>query len=69
MVKSNYLDANSLPLITKLRHMKECSDDANPAFLPEEWDAMKLCMNRWVGDNDMEADDALKSWRKRWLYN
>ena len=30
---------------------------------------MKLCMNRWVEDNDMEADDALKTWRKRWLYN
>ena len=69
MVKRNYLDANSFPLITKLRQTKECSDDANPAFLPGEWDAMKSCMNRWVEDNDMEADDALKAWRKRWLYN
>ncbi len=69
IVKRNYLDANSFPLITKLCQTKECSDDANPEFLPEEWDAMKLCMNRWVEDNDMEADDALKTWRKRWLYN
>ena len=30
---------------------------------------MKLCMNRWGEGNAMETDDALKTWRKRWLYN
>ena len=67
MVKRNILDANHFPYIQKLRNRKEFREDSNPAFMPEEWDAMKSALNEWVKIKD--GDDELKKWRRRWIYN
>ena len=67
MVKSNLLDANNFPTVQKLRNRKEFKEDANPAFMPEEWDALKSCLNEWV--KVKEGDDEIKKWRRRWIYN
>ena len=67
LVRKNYLDANSLPLVEKLRNRKELKEDSNPAFMPDEWDALKSCMNEWV--KIKEGDDEIKKWRRRFIYN
>ena len=67
LVQKNMLDANNRPTIKKLRNRKEFKEEANPAFMPDEWQALKDCMNEWVKNKD--GDDELMKWRKRWLYN
>ena len=67
MVKRNLLDANNLPIVQKLRNRKEFKEESNPAFMPDEWDALKLCLNDWV--KIKEGDDEIKKWRRRWIYN
>ena len=67
MVKKSILDANEFPFIKKLRNRKEFREDANPAFMPEEWEALKSALNEWV--KIKEGDDELKKWRRRWIYN
>ena len=67
MVKRNILDANDLPIIQKLRNKKEFKEDANPAFMPDEWDAVKACLNEFVKSKD--GDDEIIKWRRRWIYN
>jgi len=67
MVERNLLDAKSVPKVNKLRSSKEHKDDANPAFMPDEWDAVKSQLMEWVqkrGD-----DDELDLWRRRWMFN
>lgn len=67
MVKRDLLDASSLPVIDKLRNRKVFAEDSNPAFMPDEWDALKSCMNEWVKVKD--GDDEIKKWRRRFIYN
>ncbi len=67
MVKRNLMDANKLPVLTKLRNRKEFKEESNPAFMPEEWDALKASLNEWV--KIKEGDDEIKKWRRRWIYN
>lgn len=67
MVKRNILDANDFPLVQKLRNKKEFKEDANPAFMPDEWDAVKACLNEFVKIKD--GDDEIIKWRRRWIYN
>lgn len=67
MVKRNILDANSFPIVNKLRNRKEYKEDANPAFMPDEWDAVKSQLMEWV--QRKEDDDELKLWRRRWMFN
>lgn len=67
MVKRSILDANHFPIIQKLRNRKDFKEDANPAFMPDEWDAVKACLNEFVKIKD--GDDELTKWRRRWIYN
>ena len=67
MVKRNILDANDFPIIQKLRNKREFREDANPAFMPDEWDAVKKCLGEFVRTRD--DDDELAKWRRRWIYN
>ena len=67
MVKRNILDANYFPAINKLRDRKEYKEDANPAFMPDEWDAVKSHLMDWV--QKREDDDELQLWRRRWMFN
>ena len=64
MVKRNILDANCFSTINKLRDRKEYKEEANPAFMPDEWDAVKSHLMDWV--QKREDDDELKLWRRRW---
>ena len=67
MVERNILDANSSPRVKKLRDRKEYKEDANPAFMPDEWDAVKSQLTEWV--QKREDDDELTLWRRRWMFN
>ena len=67
MVKRNILDANDFPIIQKLRNRKDFKEDANPAFMPDEWDAVKACLNEFV--KIKHGDDEITKWRRRWIYN
>ena len=67
MVNRNYLDANKFPIINKLRNRKQFQEDANPAFLPDEWDAVKESLKEFVAIKD--GDDEFSKWRRRWLFN
>lgn len=67
LVKKNLLDANDFPYIKKLRNRKEFREESNPAFMPEEWDAMKSALNEWVRNKD--DYDEFKKWRRRWVYH
>ncbi len=67
MVQRSLLDANDSPILQKLRNRKEFKEDANPAFMPDEWEALKSCLNEWVKIKD--GDDEVKKWRRRWIYN
>ena len=63
MVKRNTLDANDFPIIQKLRNRKEFKEDANPAFMPDEWDAVKSALAEFVQIRD--GDDEITKWRRR----
>ncbi len=67
MVKRNTLDANDFPIIQKLRNRKEFKEDANPAFMPDEWDAVKSAFAEFVQIRD--GDDEITKWRRRWIFN
>ena len=67
LVKRDVLDANHFPTINKLRDRKEYKEEANPAFMPDEWDAVKSHLMDWV--QKREDDDELKLWRRRWMFN
>ena len=67
MVKRNILDANDFPIIQKLRNRKEFKEDANPAFMPDEWDAVKSALSEFVRIRD--GDDEITKWRRRWIFN
>ena len=67
MVKRNILDANDFPIIQKLRNKKEFKEDANPAFMPDEWDAVKSSLTEYVRIKD--GDDEITKWRRRWIFN
>ena len=67
MVKRSILDANDFPIIEKLRNKKEFKEDANPPFMPDEWDAMKACLSEWV--KIVDGDDDISKWRRRWMFN
>ena len=67
MVKRNILDANDVPIIQKLRNKKEFKEDANPAFMPDEWDAVKSSLSEFVRIRD--GDDEITKWRRRWIFN
>ena len=67
MVKRNIVDANNFPVVNKLRNRKEFKDDANPAFMPDEWMAVKDSLKEFVAIKD--GDDEVSKWRRRWLFN
>ena len=67
MVKRNILDANNYPVVNKLRNRKEFKEDANPAFMPDEWLAVKDSLKEFVAVRD--GDDEVSKWRRRWLFN
>ena len=67
MVKRNILDANNFPVVNKLRNRKEFKEDANPAFMPDEWLAVKDSLKEFVAIKD--GDDEVSKWRRRWLFN
>ena len=67
MVRRNILDANDFPIIQKLRNRKEFKEDANPAFMPDEWDAVKSALSEFV--RIREGDDEITKWRRRWIFN
>ena len=67
MVKRSILDANDFPIIQKLRNKKEFKEDANPAFMPDEWDAVKSSLSEFVRIRD--GDDEITKWRRRWIFN
>ena len=67
MIRQNMLDGNIRCVIPKLRNRKDFAEDANPAFMPDEWDAVKSLLMEWVQKRD--DDDELKLWRRRWMFN
>ena len=67
MVKKRLLDANDFPELKKLKDKKEYREESNPAFMPDEWDAMKKALNKFV--EIREDDDEVAKWRRRWIYN
>jgi len=63
MVEREMLDPKKKPEVKKVKDRKNYRDEANPAFLPDDW--RKFCDELYLLDKDI--DDEEKEWKLRWF--
>ena len=65
LVKRDLLDPRKFPELVKLKDKKDYREEANPAFFPDEWEAFKDVLKKYVA----ESTDDLQKWKRQWLLN
>lgn len=63
MIDKELLDPKNKPDVKKLKDRKNYRDEANPAFLPEDW--KKFCDELYSLENCIEDPETL--WKRRWF--
>jgi integrase len=63
MVEREMLDPKKKPDLKKLKDRKNYRDEANPAFLPEDW--KKFCHQLYAIENGIDDPETL--WKRRWF--
>lgn len=63
MIEKEILDPKKKPDIKKLKDRKNYRDEANPAFLPEDW--KKFCDELYSIEDGIEDPETL--WKRRWF--
>ena len=65
MVNNNHLDPVHKPVIQRIKNRTKFRDEANPAFLPDDWKAFKDVLYKF----DQGHDNEYETWRRRWMIN
>ena len=65
LVKRDLLDPRKFPELVKLKDKKDYREESNPAFFPDEWEAFKDVLKKYVA----ESTDDLQKWKRQWLLN
>ena len=65
MVKKELLDPRKVPDIPKLPDRKVYSEEANPAFMPDDWELFKDALKDYVA----QSSDEIQRWHRQWLLN
>ena len=63
LVKRELLDPKKLPEVPKLKDRKNYREEANPAFLPDEFSRLKDVLYKF----DQNIDDEEQKWKHRWF--
>ena len=63
LVEREMLDPKKKPDLKKLKDRKNYRDEANPAFLPEDW--KKFCSELYALENGIDDPETL--WKRRWF--
>ena len=63
MVEREMLDPKKKPELKKLKDRKNYRDEANPAFLPEDW--KKFCSELYEVEKGIEDPETV--WKRRWF--
>ena len=67
-VKNELMEFKNLGEVEKLRDNKDYREDANPAYLPDEWEQVKLVLQ----DFENSEKDPISKWKncylKNWVY-
>ena len=65
MLDQEMIDPRKKPHVKKIKDRTQYRDEANPAFLPEDW--RKFCDALYKFDQDI--DDNIERWKHRWFIN
>ena len=65
MVNNDHLDPVHKPVIQRIKNRTKFRDEANPAFLPDDWKAFKDVLYKF----DQGHDNEYETWRRRWFIN
>ena len=65
MVENGHLMQDNKPIIKRIRDKKNYRDEANPAFLPDDFKAFKDVLYKF----DQGYEDEYETWRRRWFIN
>ncbi len=65
MVERELLDPKKVPEIKKVKDRKNYRDEANPAFLPDDW--RRFCDELYLMEKGIDDSEAL--WKRRWFIN
>ena len=65
MVEKGHLSADNKPIIKRIKDRKNYREEANPAFLPNDWRAFKDVLYNF----DQGHKDEYETWRRRWFIN
>ena len=65
MVKNDHLDPKNKPDIQRIKNRTKFREEANPAFLPDDWKAFKDVLYKF----DQGHDNEYETWRRRWFIN
>ena len=65
MVENGHLQVENQPVIKRVKDKKNYRDEANPAFLPDDW----VKFNDVLYKFDQGHDNEYETWRKRWFIN
>ena len=64
-VENGHLMQDNKPIIKRIRDKKNYRDEANPAFLPDDFRAFKDVLYKF----DQGYEDEYETWRRRWFIN
>ena len=65
MVEEEHLQPINKPIIKRIKDKKNYREEANPAFLPEDWERFKDVLYKF----DVGHDNEYETWRRRWFIN
>ena len=65
MVEEEHLQPINKPIIKRIKDKKNYREEANPAFLPEDWEKFKDVLYKF----DVGHDNEYETWRRRWFIN
>ena len=65
MGEKGHLSADNKPIIKRIKDRKNYREEANPAFLPNDWRAFKDVLYKF----DQGHKDEYETWRRRWFIN
>ena len=65
MVEEEHLQPQNKPIIKRIKDKKNYREDANPSFLPEDWERFKDVLYKF----DQGHEDEYETWRRRWFIN
>ena len=65
MVNNDHLNPIHKPVIQRIKNRTKFRDEANPAFLPDDWAALKDVLYKF----DQGYENEYETWRRRWMIN